>query len=81
MWEPFNFDKSVSYQTTFILTCSVASTEFLMSITLPPLITTFGNLFRNWSLVNFLPVNIVESALLTIQNIYKVQNVVMCAEL
>ena len=75
MWEPFEFDKRVSYQTAFSLTCSVASTELLISITFPPLITTFGSLFRNWSFVNFLPVNQFESALLTIPNNYKVQNV------
>lgn len=34
-------------------TCRVAFTESLMSITRPAFTTTFGSLFRNWSMLNF----------------------------
>lgn len=39
------------------LTCSFALSEFLISITRPAFTTNFGNLFRNWSVVSFLPLN------------------------
>lgn len=39
------------------LTCSFALSEFLISITRPAFTTNFGSLFRNWSVVSFLPLN------------------------
>lgn len=51
---PWGFNKS--HLQSSPLTCRVVLTAFLMSITLPALTTAFGNLFRNWSIVNFLPV-------------------------
>lgn len=36
------------------VTCRVSLREFLMSITWPPFMKTFGNLFRNWSVLALL---------------------------
>ncbi len=38
-----------------LLTCKVALSEPLISITRPAFTAIFGNLFRNWSMFNFLP--------------------------
>jgi hypothetical protein len=44
------------HATDLSLTCRLAFTESLMSITLPAFTNNLGSLFSNWSIVSVLPV-------------------------